>query len=62
MDMETVGYWAVGNRPYPEKIYQDPKTGALMIFDDINKAEKAAAGMKNSLGVAVVFSIGITVR
>ena len=55
-------FWAVGNKPYPEKIYIDEKTGMHHIYNDIKEANTAAEKLREKLGVAVVFPIRIDVE
>lgn len=53
-------FWAVGNRPYPEKIYMS-MFGNLLIFDDEKRAKQAAEDYRVRGHPAVVFPIEIYV-
>lgn len=54
-----IGFWAVGSRAYPEKIYKHPD-GALMIYDDEEAAKAAAEKIKAEKELpAVIFDVGI---
>lgn len=47
--------WALGNRPYLEKIFEKPDSGMLFIFSDLKKAEEVAKMFKFS--PVVVFPV-----
>ena len=54
-----IGFWAVGNRAYPEKIYKNPD-GSLMIYDNEEDAKASAEKAKTNKKLpAVIFEVGI---
>ena len=49
--------WAVGNRPYPEKIFAQHATNKLYIFEDYRSAENEVAARRTRDLPAVVFKV-----